>query len=120
MLRYDNHGRPIGLDWTVCNDGNPQPHIWSNWRPEKKRRRGRKRPVMNPGVGRGGVHKFSPEKDALIVKMYTEELLPAYVIAERINSTPKTVWRVLGRNNIQKRTNSTVQKLRYQSRRKAS
>ena len=75
---------------------------------------------MNPGVGRGGVQKFSKEKDALIVKMYTEELLPAYIIAERINSTPKTIWRVLRRNNIQKRTNSTAQKLPHQLRRKAS
>lgn len=114
-LRYDGYGRPVGLDWTVCNDGNPRPEIWSNWQPPQKRKR-YPRAVRNTGVGRGGVHKFSPEKDALIVKMYTEDLMPAYMIAERINSTPKTIWRVLKRNHIQKRTKSSLQKQRYQRR----
>lgn len=118
-LRYDGHGRPVGLDWTVCNDGNPRPEVWSDWTPQRPwyRKARKKKRVANPGVGRGGVNKFSPEKDALIVKMYTEDLLPAYKIAEAINSTPKTVWRVLKRNHIQKRTSSTAQKLRYQTRR---
>lgn len=72
---------------------------------------------MNPGVGRGGVQKFSDEKDALIVKMYLEDKLPAYKIAKAVNSTPKTIWRVLKRNNVQKRTQSHVQKLRHKNER---
>jgi hypothetical protein len=119
-LRYDNHGRPVGLDWKVCNDGNPRPEIWSNWQAPKKRRNRSRKPIMNPGIGRGGAKRFSPEKDALIVKMYVEDQMPAYKIAEVINSTPKTIWRVLKRNKVQKRTGSSAQKLRYQFRRRAS
>lgn len=118
-LRFDNHGRPRGLNWTVCNDGNPRPEVWgiNALQPRRKKPGSKRREIMNPGVGRGGVQKFSDEKDALIVKMYLEDKLPAYKIAKAINSTPKTIWRVLKRNDVQKRTQSHVQKLRHKNER---
>jgi DNA invertase Pin-like site-specific DNA recombinase len=109
-LRYNDHGKPVGLDWSVCNDGNSQPEVWG-FVPKKK---GKKRqPIMNPGIGRGGNSRLPVEIEEKIIEMYTEKEMAAIAIAKELGSTAKTVFRVLRRNDIPTRTQSRSQELRH-------
>lgn len=110
-LRYNEHGRPVGLDWTVCNDGNSRPEVWG-LRPVRKS--GKKRqPIMNPGIGRGGNSRLPVEIEEKIIEMYTVQEMAAIAIAKQLGSTAKTVFRVLRRNDIPTRTQSRSQELRH-------
>lgn len=101
MLRYDNHGRPVGLDWTVCNDGNPRPEVWKYWFLTRDQRRKLKHPLtINPGIGRGGNVWMGAEKERQIIDVYQNTLYGPYEIADMFGITHKTVYRVLKRCDI--------------------
>jgi hypothetical protein len=99
-LRLDAHGRPIGLDWTVCNDGNPRPEIWSDWHLKVKANKKRHPDTLNPGIGRGGNVWMGAKMEAQIVDVYQNTRFGPYDIAEMFGITHKTVYRVLQRNDI--------------------
>lgn len=99
-LRYDNHGRPIGLDWTVCNDGNPRPEVWSDWHQKLKANKAKHPFTINPGIGRGGNVWMGAEKERQIVDVYQNTRFGPYEIAEMFGITHKTVYRVLQRCEV--------------------
>jgi hypothetical protein len=107
-LRYDAHGRPVGLDWTVCNDGNPQPHIWSDWQQRLLERKKKHPNTLNPGIGRGGNVWMGAEMERQIIDVYTMTRFGPYDIAEMFQITHKTVYRVLHRNDIPLRAKQKV------------
>lgn len=99
-LRYNDHGRPVGLDWTVCNDGKPNPRIWSDWSQKLKSNKKRHPDTLNPGVGRGGNVWMGAEKEQQIIDVYENTNFGPYDIAEMFSITHKSVYRVLQRNDI--------------------
>lgn len=100
-LRYDEHGKPIGLDWTVCTDGNPQPAVWTNWRPTAaKERGGEEQEDREPTHSR---QRLSPATEALIIRMYRDELKSARECAMAAGVKPPTVFKVLNRNGVPSR-----------------
>lgn len=110
-LRYDTHGRPRGLDWTICNDGSNDISIWSTWSRPKPRRR---RPdIKNPGSGRGQLQRLPADIESAIITMYQNEMKSAFDISKVYDITPKTVYRVLKRNDIPVRTMSRAMQLSH-------
>jgi DNA invertase Pin-like site-specific DNA recombinase len=99
-LRYDEHGKPIGLDWNVCSDGTFRPEVW-NWRaPATKERGGEDEPADSPNHSR---KRLSPATEALIVRMYRDENKSARECALAAGVKPPTVFKVLGRNGVPSR-----------------
>lgn len=102
-LRYDNHGRPIGLDWTVCNDGNPQPLVWDpDYTLKLAQGKKPKHPyTLRPGIGRGGNVWMGAELEAQIIDVYELTNHTPTEISRMFGFTLKTFYRVLKRNDIQ-------------------
>ena len=108
-LRFDAHGRPRGLDWTVCNDGNPRPEVWD---PTYLTRMTGNRPkhpgTKNLGIGRGGNVWMGAELERQIIDVYTLTKYGPYEIANMFNFTQKTIYRVLKRCEIPLRPKQRV------------
>lgn len=100
-LRFDAHRRPLGLDWTVCNDGNPRPEIWSDWYERVRTHKKRHPNTLNPGIGRGGNVWMGAALERQIIDVYELTEFGPYAIAEMFGITHKSVYRVLDRNDIQ-------------------
>lgn len=115
-LRYEQ-GKPVGLDWSVCTDGVKDDKIW--WTPPKKKKKYKPRTrtrqlnrpdVKNPGVGRG--HRRTPEAVAQeIVRLYRDDLVPSPQIAKRLGVARQTVYVVLDRYNVERRSKSVAMKM---------
>lgn len=105
MLKLDSHGRPIGLDWTICNDGKSRPEVWKYWHLTPNELRKLKHPLtINPGIGRGGNVWIGLELERQIIDVYQKTLFSVYEIAEMFGITHKTVYRVFKRCDIPLRT----------------
>lgn len=106
-LRFDAHGRPIGLDWTVCNDGKNDTSVWTgvrdspNHKPKSKRR-----DILNPGSGRGSNMRLPYETEERLLKMYKEGIRPLD-IAEELGIAYGTIFKIVRRNGL-----STITKIR--------
>jgi hypothetical protein len=99
-LRFDAHGRPRGLDWSVCNDGIPHPEVWSDWS-QRFREYKKKHPnTLNPGIGRGGNVWMGIKQERQIIDVYELTNFGPYAIAEMFGITHKSVYRVLERNDV--------------------
>ncbi len=109
MLRYDNYGRPIGLDWTVCNDGNPMPGVWnSEYINKLNAGKKPKHPyTLRPGIGRGGNVWMGAEMERQIIDVYENTTFGPYDIAAMFGITHKTVYRVLKRCDVPLRSRRT-------------
>lgn len=103
-LRYDNHGRPIGLDWEVCNDGNPRPYIWSDFMRIAAGKKPKHPNTIRLGIGRGGNVWMGLEKERQIIDVYEGTEFGPQEIARMFDVTPKTVYRVLNRCGIELRS----------------
>lgn len=100
-LRYDEHGKPVGLDWSVCTDGNPRPEVWTNWRPPKRQDgTGEEQEEREPTHSR---KRLAPVVEALIIRMYRDEKKSARECALAAGVKPPTVFKVLRRNGIESR-----------------
>lgn len=103
-LRYDEHGKPIGLDWTVCTDGNPRPEVWTNWRPPAARQRADGTTVEEEQERTTHSRKrLAPAVEAQIIRMYRDENKSARECAIATGVKPPTVFKVLARNGIASR-----------------
>lgn len=82
--RYDERGRPVGLDWNVINAGCPQdPSVWKKAATET---------AKSPA-------KLGDETEAAIVRMHHEGLRAAE-IAESLDIATATVGKVLDRRGV--------------------
>ena len=117
-LRYRAVGTkqiPVGLDWNVCNDGNPDPAVWN-----------KKLKPNEPGVtaelkrAGGFVQRLAAEIEEEVIRLYRDEKWSATMVAEKVNIRQGTVFKVLRRNNIPSRSKSEGMALspRYQARHK--
>lgn len=103
-LRYDDNGKPIGLDWTVCNDGNPRPEVWTNWRPPAPKERADGTTVEEEQERTTHSRKrLSPAVEAQIIRLYRDEHKSARECAMATGVKPPTVFKVLNRNGIASR-----------------
>jgi len=84
-FRYDVHGRPIGLDWTVLSANCPQdPSVWVSASLVKEKR---------PGT------KIPNETETLIVRLHRDGMSAAD-IAQTVDVSAVTVSAVLDRNDV--------------------
>jgi transposase-like protein len=102
-LRFDEHGKPIGLDWSVCNDGNPTPQIWMDWRPRRAKAGGQTVEQEAEGRQTHDRKRLSPATEALIIRLYRDENKSARECAETAGVKSPTVFKVLARNGIASR-----------------
>lgn len=103
-LRYDQHGKPIGLDWTACTDGTFRPEVW-NWRASATKERGTSHAGEDEQTD-GPNHsrkRLSAATEALIIRMYRDENKSARECALAAGVKPPTVFKVLGRNGVPSR-----------------
>jgi DNA invertase Pin-like site-specific DNA recombinase len=98
-LRYDDNGKPVGIDWGVCNDGNPRPEVWTNWRPAPKEQ-GDDEQENRPTHSR---KRLSPATETLIIRMYRDENKSARECALAAGVKSPTVFKVLERNGVPSR-----------------
>ena len=99
-LRFDANGKPVGLDWSVCNDGTDRPEVWKTWRAPKPKT------VEEEGEERAATHsrqRIAPALEARIIRMYRDEGRSARECAEAAGVKPPTVFKVLKRNGIESR-----------------
>lgn len=104
-LRLDEHGKPIGLDWTVCTDGDPHPEVWTNWRPLKPKEPGVGQTIEEEQEGSQtrGRQRLSAATEALIIRMYRDEGKSSRECALAAGVKPPTVFKVLKRNGVESR-----------------
>jgi DNA-binding CsgD family transcriptional regulator len=108
-LRYEK-GKPVGLDWTVCNDGQGDPSVWhtailpSN---EPKVRR----ELKQAGIGRGGATRLASAVEEQVIELYRDERKSAKEIASIIGIQPATVFKVLRRNKVPTRSKSEAMRI---------
>jgi DNA invertase Pin-like site-specific DNA recombinase len=103
--RYDEHGKPIGLDWAMCTDGDPRPEVWTTWREPAPKERGVGSTVeeeQEEGQVRSR-KRLSPATEGLIIRMYRDEGKSARECALAAGVKPPTVFKVLNRNGIPSR-----------------
>lgn len=99
-LRYNSRGKAIGLDWSVCNDGNPQPEVWGlNPTPKAKPVKAIK-PV---GEKNPNGQRIPAEKEREIIRLYTEQQLSGLQVAARVGVSVVTVFKSLHRNGVEVR-----------------
>lgn len=99
-LRYNNRGKPVGLDWSVCNDGNPQPEVWGmNPAPRPKLTK----EIKPVGEKNPNGQRIPAEKEREIIRLYTEQQLSGLQVAARVGVSVVTVFKSLDRNGIEVR-----------------
>lgn len=114
-------GKPVGLDWGVCNDGNENPSIWSG----KSKKAPKPKPVSEKPTkqkaiaDRAQALRLAVEIEAEILVMYRDELQPATRIAKHFNISHQTVYKVLQRNNVPVRSKSEAKKLLFAERKES-
>lgn len=100
-LRYGHDGKPVGLDWTVCNDGNPRPEVWGEGlkqdRPPKEPKAVAVRPI---GSTNYNGQRIPAEKEQEIIRLYTEEEMSGLNISKQVGVTVTTVFKSLHRNGV--------------------
>jgi hypothetical protein len=109
-LRYDDQNRPVGLDWSVCNDGSSQPWVWSDWSPANPKKK-RRAPIKNPGVGRGGLTRISPHVERQVIERYTSTVESPKETGKHFGISRQAVYKILRRNDIPTRTKSEAMTL---------
>lgn len=105
-LRYED-GRPVGLDWNACYDGNYDENIWrkaNDLKPKPVRRQKK----STSGLGR----KSTPiEMQLEIVRLYRDEKLSLNQISAKLGCVNATVLRMLQRHGVPTRSKSEGTKL---------
>lgn len=101
-LRYDHLGKPCGLDWDVCNDGNPRPEVWL--------KAGLARTKPQPEE-RAAPKRLTPQTEAKVVRLYRDEQLSAQQVADRLGIQSGTVFKVLRRKGVATRTKAEGRQL---------
>lgn len=105
-LRFDDRGRPVGLDWSVCNDGKSRPDLWETLPKAKtpstskvRSLTGRGRKTMEPAVVRS------------VIELYRDNY-SAVQIATQLGIASSSVFKVLRDNNVPTRSKSEGMRLR--------
>ena len=103
-LSYNDHGKPIGLDWSTHTDGNPRPEVWTSWRPPAPKERSADQTEGDEQTRTTHSRKrLAPATEALIIRMYRDEEKSARECALAAGVKPPTVFKVLNRNGIESR-----------------
>lgn len=101
-LRYEDR-TPVGLDWSVCNDGNPNPEVWKAAPVVKPKDEGEPKPARaksdNPPNRR-----LSRATEMQVIRLYRDGLKSSKAVAQELGIQPATVFKVLKRNGIETRS----------------
>lgn len=109
-LRFDANGKPVGLDWSVCTDGEQRPEVWKNWR-ARKPQEPQESGDEDQENRRPGPQRLEASVERRVIRMYRDEELSALRIAREIGIQSATVFKVLKRNGVPTRTRSEGMKL---------
>jgi len=104
-LRYQG-ARPVGLDWSSCNDGNEQPEVWQTLPKAKKREPKVTEPVT--GVSRQRLDNIT---EATVIRLYRDEQKSALQVAKEVGIQSATVFKVLARHGVPSRSRSESMQL---------
>lgn len=99
-LRYGHDGKPIGLDWDVCNDGNPQPELWGGTLRSDKPKEPKAVKISPVGSTNNNGQRIASEKEQEIIRLYTEEEMSGSQISKLVGCTVTTVFKSLHRNGV--------------------
>lgn len=96
-LRFNDRGKPVGLDWSVCNDGTSNPDIWG-MKPKAPAKRSEpleshSRQRLTPGVERQVIRLYGEQKSAL-------------EISRELGIASASVFKILRRNDVPTRSKS--------------
>lgn len=110
-LRYDERGKPVGLNWDTCTDGNPNPEAWrsAGLKPnEPKVQADLEQAAERIGnaPGHPGRQRLARSVERQVITMYTDQLMSALEIGRAVGIQPATVFKVLKRNNVPTRSRS--------------
>lgn len=109
-LKYDDRRQPVGLDWSVCTDGNERPEVW-------------RQPVLKPNEpkvqadleqaaqGRPAPQRIARSVERQIITMYRDRQMSALQISREVGVQSATVFKVLKRNNVPTRSRSEGMRL---------
>lgn len=104
-LRSDEKGKPVGLDWSVCNDGTSSPEVW------KQAARRIPAEPRDEDAERPGPKRLAPAIEARVIRMYRDRLMSALEIGRELGIQSATVFKVLKRNNVPTRSRSEGMRL---------
>lgn len=116
-LRYGHDGKPVGLDWSVCNDGKPRPEVWQAFStPAKSKQAKAVRKPKEPREGQASRNRTAPEIEQQIITLYRDHKLPANEVGRRCGLTAVTVFKVLKRNGVTTRSRAEAMAIYQESR----
>ena len=115
-FRYDHKGKPVGLDWSVCNDGSARPDVWrmAGLRPnEPKVRADLEQAAERTGNAEGHAarQRLSRAIERKVINMYVDDEMSALQIGREIGIQAATVFKVLKRNHVPTRSRSEGMRL---------
>lgn len=118
-LRYDENRKPVGLDWSVCTDGQERPDVWRNPIAVAKALKAcedqTNHAVRRPD--RPAPQRLPQAVELQVVKLYRDEKLSALEIGRIVGIQPGTVFKVLRRREVPTRSSSEAMKLSRAKRR---
>jgi hypothetical protein len=113
-LRYEDR-IPVGLDWSICNDGSPhRPEVWkAAAAPAKPKDDGELAEPKPPKAESTNSRKrLSQAIEQKVIRLYRDELKSSKVVAGALGIQPATVFKVLARNNVPTRSRTEAMALR--------
>lgn len=106
-LRFDPHGKPVGLNWSLLTDGSWHPEVWTDWRPPKPRAKADNTTVEEEArTPKPTRLRLSAATERQIISKYTDDRLSALEIAAQLGIRPSTVYKVLRRRGVPTRSRS--------------
>lgn len=107
-LRMED-GKPVGLDWSVCTDGQQRPEVWRQERVAKAA----KSPKEDDGdrPERASTKRLLPGVEREVIRLYRDEGLSALKVGAELSIQPATVFKVLKRNGVETRSRSEAMAL---------
>lgn len=99
-LRYGHDGKPCGLDWSVCSDGNPRPEVWDSASRIRPKEEAKPTAVRTSPPASSMRQRIPEEKERLIIRLYTEQMLSGLQVSQRAGCSVVTVFNVLHRNGV--------------------
>lgn len=109
-LRFNDRGRPAGLDWPVVSGGrfgNPDLTLLTETGAARN-------PVADLNRKRAATvraNRIDPQTEAEVIRLYVDEMKTSREVAEATGIRANTVSKILRRNGVESRSKSEAMRL---------
>lgn len=110
-LRFDERGKPAGLDWSSCTDGKPDPRVWRQPKEVAKALASCEAENNEERPERASTKRLSPAVERSVIHMYRDEQKSAIQVGKALGIQPATVFKVLNRNGVATRSRAESMQL---------